>query len=275
MSASDTNTRNPNSNNTCFIISPIGDEDSDTRKRSAQMLKHVFAPAAKERGFQVVRADHISEPGIITSQVIQHVVDDPMVFADLTGRNPNVFYELALRHALKKPLVQVIKKNESIPFDVAVTRTVQVDIHDLDSVEAAKAEIVRQMDSVSDANAEIETPISVSLDLQFLRQSDNPKESSLADILGMMSDLQKNVVAVEQKLSDPETLLPAAYMRHLLDRHSRVSPRLADELFFSLNVLSDQLKNIRKYLPEEAMDSELGSAIEHCQLLTRHAMHQR
>ena len=59
---------------TCFVISPIGDPDSDTRKRADQVLKHVIRPAVSTCGYKAVRADEIDKPGIITSQVIQHVV---------------------------------------------------------------------------------------------------------------------------------------------------------------------------------------------------------
>jgi len=111
----------------CFVIAPIGEEGSDTRKRSNQVLKHIIVPAAAECGYQAVRADQISEPGIITSQVIQHIINDPLVIADLSEGNANVFYELALRHVLAKPLVQIIRKGERIPFDVAGMRTVPID----------------------------------------------------------------------------------------------------------------------------------------------------
>ncbi len=56
----------------CFVISPIGDPDSETRKRSDQVLKHVVRPAATSCGYKAVRADEIDKPGMITSQVIQH-----------------------------------------------------------------------------------------------------------------------------------------------------------------------------------------------------------
>jgi hypothetical protein len=88
----------------CFVIAPIGTEGSDVRVRSDQVLKHIITPAARECGYEPIRADQISEPGLITSQVIQHIVQDPLVIADLTGRNPNVFYELAVRHAIKNRL---------------------------------------------------------------------------------------------------------------------------------------------------------------------------
>ena len=50
---------------TCFVIAPIGDPDTDVRKRSDQILKHVFKPAAEACGYKATRADEISEPGII------------------------------------------------------------------------------------------------------------------------------------------------------------------------------------------------------------------
>lgn len=147
---------------TCFVIAPIGEAGSDIRKRSDQVLKHVIVPAVDACGYDALRADQISEPGMITSQVIQHIVDDPLVIADLTGWNPNVFYELAIRHALRKPLIQMIKRGEQIPFDVAGTRTIYVDHKDLDSVEEAKEEIGKQVKALEKDPSNIETPISVS-----------------------------------------------------------------------------------------------------------------
>lgn len=199
----------------CFVIAPIGDPDSDTRKRSDQVLKHIIRPAAKEHGYVATRADEISEPGIITSQVIQRVVDDPLVIADLTDKNPNVFYELALRHALRKPLVQIIRKGDAIPFDVAGMRTIPVDHHDLDSVEEAKYEIGRQIAAVTTTPSKIETPISVAVELQALRQSDDPEQRSLADLVGAVSDLRLAVAGIEKRLSDADVLGSQAQWRWL------------------------------------------------------------
>lgn len=188
----------------CFVIAPIGDPDSETRKRSDQVLKHVVRPAVTSCGYKAVRADEIDKPGMITSQVIQHVVNDALVVADLTERNPNVFYELAIRHALRKPLVQIIRKGEAIPFDVAGTRTIYVDHKDLDSVEAAKNEIIEQVRTLEKDSSDIETPISVSLDLQLLRQSEKPEERSLADLVAAVVELRASLTKVEQRIGTKE-----------------------------------------------------------------------
>jgi hypothetical protein len=182
----------------CFVISPIGEDDSDTRKRSDQVLKHIITGAVEQLGYEVVRADKISEPGIITHQILQHIVDAPLVIADLTDRNPNVFYELALRHAIRKPLIQLIKKGELIPFDVAATRIIQFDLHNLDSVDAAKVEIIAQVKSLEAGKNDTDNPISVSLDLKVLKESGNPEERSLGDIVEAISDLRLAVTSVDK-----------------------------------------------------------------------------
>jgi len=240
-------------NKTCFVIAPIGEPESETRKRSDQILKHIISPAAEECGYEAMRADHISEPGIITSQVIQHIVDDPLVIADLTDRNPNVFYELAIRHAIKKPLVQIIKKGEAIPFDVAGTRTVHVDHHDLDSVEEAKTEIIKQIKSVEKDATEVDTPISVALDLQLLRHSDNPEQRSLADIVQAISELRSGFLSIEKRLSEFMGPLTPPLVE-ALSRRSRASIQThmhRDDLEIHLNTLEQLLS--RKSLPPEAI----------------------
>jgi hypothetical protein len=184
-------------------------------------------------GYSALRADQISEPGMITSQVIQHIVDDPLVVADLTGWNPNVFYELALRHALRKPLVQMIKKGEQIPFDVAGTRTVYVDHKDLDSVEEAKQEIQNQIGSLEKDPNNIETPISVSLDLQLLKQSDNPEQRSLGDLLAVITELRSGLANLEKRLDNPESILPPNFFRALardLSPRRRIPPEMMLEM---------------------------------------------
>ncbi len=209
-------------NKTCFVIAPIGAEGSEVRIRSDQVLKHIISPAAQECDYEAIRADQISEPGLITSQVIQHVVEDPLVIADLTGRNPNVFYELALRHAVKRPVVQIIHATESIPFDVAASRTIHVDHHDLDSAARAKEEIIRQIRSVERNPVDVDTPISVAIELQSLRQSDNPLEKSNAEIITMLQDLRTVIVEIREERRRPFHPRVIDELSMMLDRQQRI-----------------------------------------------------
>jgi hypothetical protein len=179
----------------CFVISPIGPEDSDTRRRADQVLKHVIAPVAEAKGYRVTRADKIAEPGIINSQVIQHIVEDDLVIADLTDMNPNVFYELAIRHALRRPYVQIMQKGQTIPFDIAGVRTIFFDHKDLDSVDEAKAQIIAQIFSIESQAGPVDSPVSVSLDLQVLKQSSDPGQRSVAEVIDQLSDLRREFLS--------------------------------------------------------------------------------
>lgn len=148
----------------CFYITPIGSPDSAERAHSDLFLHHIVAPALKESGLTVIRADKIGESGMITSQVIQHIVQARLVIADLSFHNPNVFYELAIRHACRLPTVQIIRSRDSIPFDLGQLRTIQIDDSSIYSLipqlETYQSEIATQVRKALSEGAEAINPIS-------------------------------------------------------------------------------------------------------------------
>ena len=85
-----------NLENVCFYISPIGEEASERRQHADLFLGSIVEPALEEFNLKVVRADKIGKPGMITSQIIEHILKSRLVIADLSYHNPNVFYELCL-----------------------------------------------------------------------------------------------------------------------------------------------------------------------------------
>ena len=64
----------------------------------------------------------MANSGLITKAIIEQIITADLVIADLTGNNPNVFYELAIRHSYRKPTIQIVKGEIDIPFDVANMR---------------------------------------------------------------------------------------------------------------------------------------------------------
>jgi hypothetical protein len=143
----------------CFVIAPIGEDGSEVRPRSNRVFTYVIEPAARECGYKAVRADKISKPGIITTQVIEQVINAPMAVADLTGHNANAFYELAIRHMVKGPLVQMITKGEKIPFDLAASRVLHYDEPELETVEKTRAELVEHIRSAEGGAGDTDNPI--------------------------------------------------------------------------------------------------------------------
>ena len=252
---------------TCFVISPIGEEGSDTRKRSDQVLKHVIAPAAEFCGYEAIRADMMDDPGMITSQIIQSIIDSPLVIADLTESNPNVFYELAIRHAIRKPLVQLIQKGDKIPFDVAGMRTIQVDHKDLDSVDEAKKDIEKQIKSVeSKSTDDIDSPITVSIELQALRQSDNPEQRSMAEFVSVVGELRSDIAEINHRFSDPRNLLPPEFISELFHR-SKNRTQENEVLVRELMMLTDELQD---RIPDSKEFLKIYERIEKLQMRLRH-----
>jgi hypothetical protein len=149
---------------TCFYIAPIGDEGSDPRKHSDLFLGSIVEPALEPFQLTVIRADAIDKPGIITRQIIDYIMRSRLVIADLSFHNPNVFYELALRHAVKLPIVQLIRTSDRVPFDVNQMRTIQIDTTDIYSlvprIDSYRAEVANQVRRALEADHIVDTPIS-------------------------------------------------------------------------------------------------------------------
>jgi hypothetical protein len=150
---------------TCFYITAIGPADSDARKHSNLFLESIVEPAIKTVGLNVVRADQIDKPGVITRQIIEYLLKARLVVADLSFNNANVFYELALRHAARLPIVQIIQFGDPIPFDINQMRTITIDNRDiytlLPNVELYRSEIASQARRALEAGAEVDTPVSI------------------------------------------------------------------------------------------------------------------
>ena len=92
-----------------FIISPIGSPESDTRKRSEDVKDMLIKPIVEDEfGFECKRADESYDNPKIDVDVIKHLIEDELVIADLTDHNANVFYELAVRHSVQKPVILLI-----------------------------------------------------------------------------------------------------------------------------------------------------------------------
>lgn len=144
---------------TCFFVTPLGDEGSEQRKHADLILKYVLNPVAKEFGLQVVRADKIERSGLITQQIFEQLVRARLCVVDMSFNNPNVFYELGVRHTCKLPTVQLIRKGDKIPFDVAQGHTIQIDTADpytiIDRVASARNELSQQVKHIMSVDTSI------------------------------------------------------------------------------------------------------------------------
>ena len=129
----------------CFLVAPIGKNDSDERKRTDRLEKYILQPILEPMNIEIIRADKIREFGMITNQIIDNLVRADLVIADLTGANANVFYELGIRHVLGTPILHIRFKNSPIPFDNADCRTISYYFED--NIEALKSELSESIEA--------------------------------------------------------------------------------------------------------------------------------
>ncbi|MBS1687827.1 MAG: hypothetical protein JSS96_03820 [Bacteroidetes bacterium] len=161
---------NLNVDNVCFYITPIGEDGTEVRKHADMLLKHLVEPAFAKTNIKVIRADKIEKSGLISQQIFEYLVSAKICVADLSYGNPNAFYELGIRHMIKKPTIQIIRKGDKIPFDVSQGRTITVDISDtytvMDKIESARNELMEHIKAIFDpksASQSDDNPVSVYL----------------------------------------------------------------------------------------------------------------
>lgn len=113
---------------TCFVISHIGEPGSEEELKANRTLNYFIKPVLKNMRYSVIRSDHDPAPGLISPAIIQHLRDSDLVIADISENNPNVFYELAVRHAVNKPVIIIKKSNQKPPFDIKDNRAISIDM---------------------------------------------------------------------------------------------------------------------------------------------------
>jgi hypothetical protein len=112
------------STDSCFVVMPFSAPLGDYYSK-------IYEPAIRKAGLNPVRADDdIFGTGKIIDQIWTGILASKVLIAELTSRNPNVFYELGLAHALKKPVVLVSSNEQDVPFDLKHIRVIYYDKDD-------------------------------------------------------------------------------------------------------------------------------------------------
>ena len=108
---------------TCFVMMPFGEWFD-------RYYQEIYVPAIKEAGFEPVRGDELFNTGSVVEQIWEQIEKAKLLLADLSGKNPNVFYELGLAHAARKPVVFAAANLEDVPFDLRHLRVIIYDIRE-------------------------------------------------------------------------------------------------------------------------------------------------
>ena len=117
-----------------FVAIPFGrkqDATSDLTVDFDALYEEVILPAGETAGLATIRADEETLGGFIHRPMYERLLLAEIVVADLTFANPNVFYELGVRHAARPwATVLICAKNQKRPVDVAPLRTLLYELAD-------------------------------------------------------------------------------------------------------------------------------------------------
>jgi hypothetical protein len=116
---------------TCFVIMPYGEKKESEDKPPIdfdEIFEFIIKPPLKSLDIEVIRCDKIPNAGSIHHEMLHHILNDDIAIVDITTLNPNVFYELGVRHTLRRSgTILIRKKGTQSPFNIQGMRTIEYD----------------------------------------------------------------------------------------------------------------------------------------------------
>jgi hypothetical protein len=183
-----------------FVIQQIGASDSPERRRADEIYEGIIVPAVENSDLEAYRADLDATPGAVTPKMLSELLTARVVIADLTGRNPNVFYELGITHSFARPLISIADSVASIPFDAKDERIIELGEYLATGLGLRQGQraIVRLQDSLRIVLAEDYVPPSPLRDVAANRSVDqlapnDPLAAEVAQMRETLEDIRKTV----------------------------------------------------------------------------------
>ena len=192
----------------CFVIMPFGikNDNQGNKVNFNEIYDSIIKPAIQELDLTCLRCDEISKSGMIHKDMFNHIYYSDIAIVDISVLNPNVFYELGMRHALKKGITIIIKrKNTQIPFNISGMRLIEYDEENVESSIRTRLEIQAYIkNGIKDR--QLDSPIFDSIDNLVVRTKDvliqkserfdykiNPKSSKKIGIITGSIDKIKDI----------------------------------------------------------------------------------
>ena len=182
----------------CFVITPIGNIGSDIYLKANGLIDAVLIPVLSGLGYKVEAAHHINSSGSISNQIIERLLEADLVVANLTGLNPNVMYELAVRHAKRLPVISLAENGTKLPFDIQAERTLFYE-DTMRGVEILKPKLKDAVNAINFDEENHDNPIYRAAKSQVMQQVvTSDTESYILDRMDQIS-MQLNIFLNENR----------------------------------------------------------------------------
>ncbi len=172
---------------TCFTIMPFGGWFND-------YYETIYKPAIESAGLSACRADDLFRPSTIVHDIWEYTQNAKLILADLSGKNPNVFYELGLAHALAKPAILITESIDDVPFDLRALRVLEYDKNEPRWGESLQERITNSIQEIIAAPLQAVLPAFLTVNQSAKPKSVSENEKYLLEFRREI-DLLRNEVA--------------------------------------------------------------------------------
>lgn len=185
-----TRVRQAKTKDTCFVLMPFGGWLDD-------YYEAIYKPAIENAGLEPHRADDLFRPSTIVNDIWSYTKRAKVLLADLSGKNPNVFYELGLAHALAKPAILVAESMDEIPFDLRALRIIVYDKNSPDWGRVLREKIENSIKEVQKSPVEAVLPAFLDVKGESAKPTVSQQEKDLIEIKQELDLLRREIRSQE------------------------------------------------------------------------------
>jgi hypothetical protein len=179
----------------CFVIGPMGSDTSEVRIHADWLLEEIIQPVMADfPEYEVKRADQEHQPGLIDAQLINDLLRAELVIADLSTHNPNVFYEIGIRHMAQKPIIHMQLADEKIPFDVSLYRAIKFSRVRPKDIRTARDALKRQVEAIHADGYQVQNPVTRAGGAVKLEVHATPGQRSIQSLAHRVSKTEQSTI---------------------------------------------------------------------------------
>lgn len=219
-----------------FVITPIGGPGTPQRRHADMVFNAAIKPACETVGISPPdRADLIDTTSMISTNIFRNVEEADLAIADLTFLNPNVMYELGIRHAVEKPVIHIAQEGTTLPFDTSGHMTLFFDAGDWHSLASLSDQMATAIKKMLGKDYEVSNPLTQARGRRAIARSTDSRDQ-------LISDLMSRVESLERSRSTNNPLMVRPIPQEIVERE------FADANLF--------VETVRTYMDKEGSNEE-------------------
>jgi len=244
----------------CFVDMPFGkkpDLASGVEVDFDQIYALAIEPAILETGLEPIRGDRERTGGIIHTPMFGRLLLSDFVVADLTLANPNVFYELGIRHTARPyTTVPIFAAIHSLPFDVSLVRAIPYTLDQgkltKQAADNLRSQLTQRLDEAIRGAASKDSPLFQLI--QTFPRIDLPHEVTeiFQDQVKHSEDFRNQLARARAKSSDPERFTALREIQQSLGDPKVAQSEVLVDLMLSFRDVSawDQMVRLSDEFPD-------------------------